>query len=137
MRQYWQGFPLQTGSTQQSFVQWYKPGGTLMFSVGNLTGRVVEQHQDHMGRWVSQTLKGFSGKQVTIVSAYQAVTDRQHTGLMTVPSQQRNTLAQLEDPPDTNSDGTRRRDHISKQLQRNHRCGVQWAGKICRGFPPG
>jgi hypothetical protein len=67
-----------------------------MFSVGNMTGRVAEFHQDHMGRWVSQ--KGFSGKQVTIISAYQAVTDRHYMGFLTVTTQQRNILTQLEDP---------------------------------------
>ncbi len=33
-------------STQQSIVQWYKPGGTLMFSVGNITGHIMGQFQD-------------------------------------------------------------------------------------------
>ncbi len=35
---------------------------------------------------------------MTIISAYQAVTDRHYTGLMTVTTQQRNILTQLEDP---------------------------------------
>jgi exonuclease III len=97
LQQYWQRFRLQTGSTQQSFVQWYKPGGTLMYSLGNMTGRILEQHQDHMGRWVIQTMKGFNGRQVSIISAYQAVTDRHGTGLMTVTAQQRNLLVQSQD----------------------------------------
>ncbi|KAI2499112.1 hypothetical protein MHU86_15382 [Fragilaria crotonensis] len=62
-----------------------------------MTGRVTEQSQDHMGRWVTQTMKGFNGRQVTIISAYQAVTDSQCTGLMTVTAQQQNILVQSQD----------------------------------------
>ena len=40
----------QFGTTKHSFLQWYKPGGTLMNSIGNASGRVEEQSQDHMGR---------------------------------------------------------------------------------------
>ena len=97
LQHHWQRFRMQTGSTQQSFVQWYKPGGTLMFSVGNITGRIMEQSQDHMGRWVTQTMKGYNRRQVTVISAYQAVTDSQCTGIMTVTSQQRNIIVQSRD----------------------------------------
>jgi hypothetical protein len=97
LQKYWQRFHLQTGSIQQAFVQWYKPGGTLIFSVGNTTGRILEHHQDHIGRWVIQTMKGFNGRQVSIISAYQAVTDSYGTGLMTVTAQQQNLLVQSRD----------------------------------------
>ena len=98
LRQHWPRFRLQTGTTSQHFTHWYKPGGTLMFSTGNITGRLEGQQADHMGRWVTQTMKGQQGKQLTIISAYQPVTDSKHTGQMTVTAQQRNVLIRSQDP---------------------------------------
>ena len=69
-----------------------------MFSTGNITGRLEGQQADHMGRWVTQTMKGQQGKQLTIISAYQPVTDSKHTGQMTVTTQQRNVLIRSQDP---------------------------------------
>ena len=97
LRQHWSRFRLQTGSTPQQFTHWYKPGGTLMFSIGNITGRLQDQKQDHMGRWVTQTMKGQNGTQVTFISAYQPVRDTASLGLMTVVTQQRNILTQMGD----------------------------------------
>ena len=68
-----------------------------MFLVGNTAGQVIDQQQDHMGRWVTHTMQGFNGKQVTIVSAYQVVTNSQCTGLMTVTAEQRSILTQSRD----------------------------------------
>ena len=42
-------------------------------------------------------MKGYNRRQVTVISAYQAVTDSQCTGIMTVTSQQRNILVQSRD----------------------------------------
>jgi exonuclease III len=97
MRHHWQRFRLHTGATAQEFTHWYKPGGTLMFSIENITGRIVDQQKDSMGRWVSQTLKGQNSRQVTIISAYQPVTDSITSGLMTVAAQQRSLLIKSRD----------------------------------------
>ena len=91
--QHWPRSRLQFGSTEVSFTNWYKPGGTLMISTGNITGRIQAQNSDHMGRWVSQT---FTTK-VTIVSAYQVATDNPHAGLTTATSQQRSMHTQAQD----------------------------------------
>ena len=98
LQQHWPRFRLQTGTTPQQFTHWYKPGGTMMFTIGNVTGRIKGHQADHMGRWVTQTLKGHLGNQITIISAYQPVTDSPNTGLMTVTAQQRNILVKMRDP---------------------------------------
>ena len=68
-----------------------------MLTVGNATGRIKSQDQDKWGRWVSQTLQGSAGRQVTIVSAYQPVTDTSKPGTVTVATQQHTLLVQQRD----------------------------------------
>jgi hypothetical protein len=98
LRQHWTRSRVQFGSTPVTFTNMYKPGGTMMFSVGHITGRVISQSHDHMGRWVTQTYRRQGGLQITIVTAYQVVTDNPHTGLTTATSQQRSQLVQSNDP---------------------------------------
>ena len=55
-------------SPRRSF---YKPGGTLLATGGHVTGRVVSQGSDKLGRWSYQVLSGRGQKSITIISAYQ------------------------------------------------------------------
>ena len=54
---HWHRSRITFGSTPIPFLTNYKPGGTMVCSVGNVTGRIIEQHQDRYGRWVSQFLR--------------------------------------------------------------------------------
>ena len=96
-RQHWQRARLNIATTPIAFKNTYKPGGTFMLTVGNSTGRIKSQDQDKWGRWVSQTLQGSAGRQVTIVSAYQPVTDASKPGTVTVATQQHTLLVQQGD----------------------------------------
>jgi exonuclease III len=96
-RQHWNRSRLISGTTPISFETNYKPGGTMIVSVGDITGRIIAQSHDKWGRWTSQTLRGSGGTNVTVVSAYQVVTDNPHTGLTTATSQQQSLLIQTND----------------------------------------
>ena len=67
-------------------------------TVGNATGRVKTTSQDKWGRWSSQTFQGRAGVTLTIISAYQVVTDSPGKGLTTAASQQHSLLIQEQDP---------------------------------------
>ena len=69
-----------------------------MMTVGNATGRVRTTSQDKWGQWSSQTFQGRAGVTVTMISAYQVVTDSPRKGLMTAASQQQSFLIQEQDP---------------------------------------
>jgi hypothetical protein len=83
------------GATKVDFTTWYKPGGTLQLSVGDISGQITSSYHDPLGRWVSQTLKGKDGIQITIISAYQVVTDNTQLGATTATAQQRSQLTQM------------------------------------------
>ena len=68
-----------------------------MLTTGNATGRVASQDQDKWGRWVSQSFQGAQGRTITIVSAYQVVTDVARGGTTTVTTQQYSLLVQDQD----------------------------------------
>ncbi len=69
-----------------------------MMTVGNARGRVRTTSQDKWGRWSSQTFQGRAGVTITMISAYQVVTDSPGKGLMTAASQQQSFLIQEQDP---------------------------------------
>ena len=96
-RQHWERYRLNIATTPISFQSMYKPGGTIMLTTGNATGRIKSQDQDKWGRWVSQTLQGAQGRTITIVSAYQVVTDVARGGSTTVTTQQYSLLVQDQD----------------------------------------
>lgn len=73
----------------------------MMVSTGDITGRIIGQSHDKWGRWTSQTFRGAGNRNVTIISAYQVVTDNPHTGLTTVTSQQQSLLLQSNDSATT------------------------------------
>ena len=52
---------------------------------------------DSLGRWVSQTFQGAAGKRITIVSAYQVVSDVVIPGTTTAAAQQQSLLIQRND----------------------------------------
>ena len=69
-----------------------------MMTMGDATGRVKATNQDIWGRWVSHVYQGRAGKVLTIISAYQVVTDTPGKGLTTAASQQQSFLIQAQDP---------------------------------------
>ncbi len=66
----------------------------MMLSTGDTTRRIISQSQDKWGRWTSQTLQGTRNINLTVISAYQVVTDNPHTGLTTTTAQQQSLLIQ-------------------------------------------
>jgi hypothetical protein len=75
----------------------YKPGGTMMLTLAHASGRITSHYTDKWGRWVSQTMQGGTNRKITIVSAYQVVTDVVHPGQITVAAQQHTLLIQTKD----------------------------------------
>jgi hypothetical protein len=96
-KQHWQRYRLNIATTPMEFKATYKPGGTFMLAVGNGTGRIISQDHDKWGRWVSQTFQGMAGRTITIVSAYQVVTDTVSGGTTTATTQQYSLLVQEQD----------------------------------------
>jgi len=96
-RQHWDRSRLILGTTPIPFDTNYKPGGTMILSTGDITGRIITQHHDKWGRWTSQTFRGAGSTNLTVISAYQVVTDNPLTGLTTAASQQRSILIQSND----------------------------------------
>ena len=96
-QQHWERYKLNIATTPISFTSMYKPGGTFMVTTGNATGRITAQAQDKWGRWVSQTFQGVQGRAITIVSAYQVVTDVARGGSNTTATQQYSLLVHERD----------------------------------------
>jgi hypothetical protein len=96
-RQHWSRSRIISATTPTPFVTTYKPGGTMMVSTGDTTGRIISQSQDKWGRWTSQTLQGTRNINLTVISAYQVVSDNPHTGLTTTTAQQQSLLIQSND----------------------------------------
>jgi hypothetical protein len=97
-RQHWNRSKLTCGTTPFDFISMYKPGGTMLMTMADISGRVINQHKDKWGRWTSQTLRGTQGRRLSIVSAYQVVTDKPTSRLTTAASQQLSLLIQERDP---------------------------------------
>ena len=74
----------------------YKPGGTLLLTQGNLTGRLINSGSDYMGRWSFTRFAGSRGKIVTVIIAYQVcnkpVITGRSKGSSTVAAQQASML---------------------------------------------
>ena len=96
-RQHWPRSRITYGNAPTPFLTDYKPGGTMITTVGDITGRIVSQSKDRCGRWTSQIIKGTGSIYVTEISAYQVVTDIPNTGLTTAASQQISLLFQTGD----------------------------------------
>jgi hypothetical protein len=52
VQQHWDRAKFIAGTTPIPFATPYKPEGTFMLTIGNLSGRIVHQVQDRWGRWV-------------------------------------------------------------------------------------
>ena len=97
-RRHWQRSRLIMGSTPTPFATMYKPGGTMVLSTGNITGRVIASDMDPWGRWTSQTYRGLNQMRITIISAYQVGQDDPKKGAVTAATQQRSLLLLANDP---------------------------------------
>jgi exonuclease III len=96
-QQHWQRNRLDFASTPMKFENLYKPGGTFILSVGNITSRLNERFQDKWGRWSSQTFRGSARRSLAVISAYQVVTDTPARGTTTAAAQQFSLLLQTQD----------------------------------------
>ena len=66
-------------------------------SVGDITSRMSERFQEKWGRWTSQTFRGRDGNALTVISAYQVVTDNPARGTTTAAAQQYSLLLHTND----------------------------------------
>ena len=99
-RQHWPRARLSVSSTPIPFVNMYKPGGTLVLSTGNITGRLIRTEADRWGRWTSQTFRGHLDLKITVISAYQVNSDDSMKGVISASEQQRSLLLKAQDPID-------------------------------------
>ena len=49
----------------------FKPGGTMMITRGKLLAHFIDDFQDPLGRWCSQTYRGKDKVTLTVVTCYQ------------------------------------------------------------------
>jgi hypothetical protein len=96
--QHWRRNRIGFASTPIAFENLYKPGGTFIMSVGDMTSRLRDRYRDKWERWTSQTFQGRAGRLVTIISAYQVVTDTPARGTSTSAAQLDSLLLQTGDP---------------------------------------
>lgn len=97
-RKQWQRANLKMSSSPIAFNGTWKPGGTGILAVSSITGRLADAGQDDWGRWSYQTFKGQQGAQITVVSAYQVVDQRQaQKGQCTTATQQYSLLLRQHD----------------------------------------
>jgi hypothetical protein len=61
------------GSTQADHQSQYKPGGTLIVTIGPVSGRVMKKTVDKAGRWTAVTLRRHQAPPLTIICTYQVV----------------------------------------------------------------
>ena len=68
--QHWERYKLTFGTTPIPFPRSFKPGGTMLLTVGSLTGRVKKQTRDKWGRWVSQEYQGSHNRVLVVITAH-------------------------------------------------------------------
>ncbi|KAI2490363.1 hypothetical protein MHU86_24203 [Fragilaria crotonensis] len=96
-KQHWERNRLVLGTSPISFTTQFKPGGTMVMTVGSLTGRLCKQERDKWGRWSSQIYQGHAGRKIAIISAYQPIVKGGTAGKITVAAQHLSLLMQSED----------------------------------------
>ena len=64
-------FRLVTGTTPIKTRTDYEPGGTMLLSTGDITGRITSHGSDSLGRWTYTKFQTRSQSHVCIISAYQ------------------------------------------------------------------
>ena len=62
---------VQMASSRISTKNFYKPGGVMTLTSGNVSGRVIKSGSDKMGRWSYQYLTCKENRCIVIVTAYQ------------------------------------------------------------------
>ena len=95
--QHWERNRLTIGTTPIPFKSMFKPGGTLILTVGSTTGRVVKQVRDKWGRWACQEFQGRESQRLVIISAYQPIDSGAKAGKITVAAQHRSLLLRSDD----------------------------------------
>jgi hypothetical protein len=95
--QHWERNRLVIGTSPIPFSTPFKPGGTLVMTVGSLTGRLFKQERDKWGRWSSQVYQGQAGRKIAVISAYQPIVKGGTAGKITVAAQQVSLLLQSAD----------------------------------------
>ena len=92
--QHWERHRLAIGTTPIQFKTPFKPGGTMIMSIGSITGRLKKQLRDKWGRWAIHEYVGKNGRQLAIISAYQPIVKGGPPGKITVAAQQISLLLQ-------------------------------------------
>lgn len=64
-------FRMVAGHTPKTFTGQYKPGGVMLLTAGNVSGRVVTSGADKWGRWVHMRLSCGAGRHITFICTYQ------------------------------------------------------------------
>ncbi|KAI2505037.1 hypothetical protein MHU86_9393 [Fragilaria crotonensis] len=95
--QHWERSRLVMGTSPIPFQTQFKPGGTMVMTVGSLTGRLCKQDRDKWGRWSSQVYQGQAGRTLAIISAYQPIVKGGVVGKITVAAQHVSLLLNSED----------------------------------------
>ena len=95
--QHWERNRVTLGSTPIPFQRQYKPGGTMLMTVGSLTGRVCKQVRDKWGRWTCQEFQGQAQRRLIIISAYQPIFKSSQVGKITVAAQHISLLMRTQD----------------------------------------
>ena len=117
--QHWQRNRLVLGTSPIEFKTQSKPGGTMIFTTGALTSRVIKQVRDKWGRWVIQELRGQNNRKLVVMTVYQPIEKGgSQLGKITVEAQQISLLRQTNDTLSTPR-AAFRRDllHCIKQYQ--------------------
>ncbi len=101
-----------TGSSTVQAHTYYKPGGTMSLTVGQLKGRVIDSGADDLGRWTYQKLTAQGGNVITVVCTYQVNKEKpQDAGPRTAITQQYSMLKQA-----GRQDPHKIREHHAKDL---------------------
>ena len=90
--QHWERHRIVIGTTPIPFQTPFKPGGTLVMTMGPLTGRICHQLRDKWGRWTGQEYMCQGGRKLVVLSAYQPIVKGGLTGKITVAAQQLSLL---------------------------------------------
>ena len=87
---------VKTSSSSIKATSSYKPGGTMIMTVGNYAGRVIDDGNDSRGRWSFQTLSCKNGRNIVVISAYQTcfqtIREKNRVKSLTATAQQTSIL---------------------------------------------
>ena len=107
--QHWQRNRIVFGTTPIEFSTQSKPGGTLVFTTGALTSRVMKQTRDKWGRWVIQEFRGQHNRKLAVMTVYQPIEKGgSQIGKITVEAQHTSLLLQTGDALSKPRDAFRR-----------------------------